>query len=58
VAVRDIIAHAFDRATAILHSRRSDLDKGVELLLKRETLTADEFPAIRSVVADRECLRA
>jgi|GEM_PF-4267025 ATP-dependent Zn protease len=29
------------------------------LLLKRETLTADEFPAIRSVVAeDRERLRA
>jgi len=26
--------------------------------LKRETLTADEFPAIRSVVADRERLRA
>jgi len=58
VAVRDIIAHAFDRAVEILQSRRSDLDKGVELLLKRETLTADEFPAIRSVVADRERLRA
>jgi cell division protease FtsH len=59
VAVRDIIAHAFDRATEILQSRRSDLDKGVELLLTRETLTADEFPTMRSVVAEeRERLRA
>ncbi|MGC2409653.1 MAG: ATP-dependent zinc metalloprotease FtsH [Methyloceanibacter sp.] len=59
VAVRDIIAHAFDRATEILQSRRSDLDKGVELLLTRETLTADEFPTMRSVVAEeRARLRA
>jgi hypothetical protein len=47
-------AHAFDRATQILQSQRSDLDNGVELLLKRETLTAEEFPAIRSKVAQTE----
>jgi hypothetical protein len=50
--VRDIIAEAFDRATAILQTRRTDLDKGSEMLLTRETVTADEFPAIRPVVAD------
>ena len=51
VAVRDIIAGAFKRATDILQSRRPDLDEGVKLLLTRETLTAEEFPTIRSKVA-------
>jgi hypothetical protein len=32
----------------ILKSRYSDLEKGVELLLKRETVTTEEFLAIRS----------
>ena len=47
VAVRDIIAGAFERATDILRSRRSDLEEGVKLLLTRETLTVEEFPTIR-----------
>ena len=51
VAVRDIIAAAFARATEILQSRRPDLDEGVKLLLTRETVTVEEFPAIRSKVA-------
>ena len=51
VAVRDIIASAFERATEILQSRRLDLDEGVKLLLTRETLTVEEFPTIRSKVA-------
>jgi cell division protease FtsH len=50
LAVRDIIAQAFDRASEILQSRRQALDKGVELLLARETLTADDFPEIRPAV--------
>jgi len=50
VAVRDIIAGAFERATEILQSRRPDLEEGVKLLLKRETLTVEDFPAIRSKV--------
>ncbi len=51
VAVRDIIAAAFKRASEILQSRRADLDKGAELLLTRETLVADEFPALRPRLA-------
>jgi cell division protease FtsH len=51
VAVRDIITEAFHRATGTLQTRRDDLEKGVELLLTRETLTAEDFPAIRSNVA-------
>jgi cell division protease FtsH len=51
LAVRDVIAEAFDRATEILRSRRADLDKGSEMLLTREAITADEFPAIRPLSA-------
>jgi cell division protease FtsH len=51
LAVRDVIAEAFDRATEILRSRRADLDKGAEMLLTRETVTAEEFPAIRPLSA-------
>jgi len=47
VAVRDIIAQGFDRAAEILKTRRADLDRGAEMLLTQETLTADDFPAIR-----------
>jgi cell division protease FtsH len=47
LSVRDIVAQAFDEAQKILKERRSDLDKGAELLLTKEVLTADEFPAIR-----------
>ncbi len=50
IAVRDLIAAAFKQATEILQVRRSDLEKGVELLLARETLTADEFSPICSKV--------
>ncbi len=49
VAVRDIVAKAFDRATEVLRERQADLDEGARLLLAQETVTADQFPAIRSV---------
>lgn len=39
---------AFGRARAILQERRTDLEAGAQLLLKLETLTADDFPPIRS----------
>jgi cell division protease FtsH len=50
VAVRDIAAKAFERATEILRGRRADLDEGARRLLESETLTADQFPAIRAPV--------
>jgi cell division protease FtsH len=43
------VAKAFERATEVLRERRADLDKGADLLLAQETVTADQFPAIRSV---------
>ena len=48
IAVRDIVVKAFDRATEVLRKRRADLDEGARLLLAQETVTADQFPAIRS----------
>jgi len=54
VAVRDIITKAFEQATAILRTRRADLDEGSRLLLAQETLTADQFPAIRPVTKQSE----
>ena len=48
IAVRDIVVEAFDRATEVLRKRRADLDEGARLLLVQETVTADQFPAIRS----------
>ena len=50
LAVRDILEKAFDRATEILRTRRGDLDEGARLLLAQETVTAEQFPAIHSVV--------
>jgi cell division protease FtsH len=51
LAVRDAIARAFERAAEILRSRRQDLERGAELLLTRESLTVDDFPAIRPATA-------
>jgi cell division protease FtsH len=50
LAVRDILEKAFDRATEVLRTRRGDLDEGARLLLAQETVTAEQFPAIHSVV--------
>jgi cell division protease FtsH len=48
IAVRDLLDQGFSRAKEVLTTRRADLEAGAQLLLKRETLTADEFPPIRS----------
>jgi cell division protease FtsH len=48
IAVRDLLAKAFERAREVLQVRRTDLEAGAQLLLKRETLTADDFPPIHS----------
>jgi cell division protease FtsH len=47
LTVRDIVAKAFDEARAILTKRRADLDKGAELLLAKEAITAEDFPPLR-----------
>ncbi len=52
LSVRGIIADAFDEARAILTRRHADLDHGAELLLAKESITAEDFPAIRQMEAD------
>lgn len=47
IAVRDLIARAFARARDLLEARRADLEAGTRLLLERETITPDDFPALR-----------
>ncbi len=48
LSVRDIVADAFEIARNVLTQRRADLDKGVELLLAKETITAEDFPALQA----------
>lgn len=47
-AMRALVDRAFQRALDILKTRRTDLDAGATLLLQRETLTAQDFPAMSS----------
>ena len=47
VAIRDFVAQGLAHANEILKARKADLDEGVRLLLLKETLTAQDFPAIR-----------
>ena len=47
LAVKALIDEAYDRAKSILLERRSLLDEGVQILLERETITPEDFPALR-----------
>jgi cell division protease FtsH len=49
LSVRDIVAKAFEEARMILSQRRADLDKGTELLLAKEVITSEDFPALLQV---------
>ena len=45
-AVRTLVGTAFDKATRVLKRHRKALDETARLLLKRETLNAEDLPAI------------
>lgn len=51
LAVRDLIEAGDACARTVLEQRRGDLDAGVELLIARETLTAEEFGPLRQRTA-------
>jgi cell division protease FtsH len=57
LAIRARVEAAFARAKAILNDHRSELDAGAELLLTKETLTDQDFPAIRPI-AERNAAAA
>ncbi|HEX7075167.1 MAG TPA: ATP-dependent zinc metalloprotease FtsH [Hyphomicrobiaceae bacterium] len=47
LAVKDLIDEAYERALQILAERRSLLDEGAKLLLEKETITPEDFPALK-----------
>jgi cell division protease FtsH len=46
LVVKKLIDEAYERAKALLTKRRSVLDEGAKLLLEKETLTPEDFPAL------------
>jgi cell division protease FtsH len=42
-----LLEEAYGRARALLEQRRDDLDAGARLLLAKETITPEEFPALQ-----------
>ncbi len=48
LAVRALVDAGDVRAREILEKRRTDLDAGVGMLIANETITAEQFPALRS----------
>ena len=53
LAVRNLIEAGDACARAILEAHRADLERGVELLIAKETLTADEFEPLRPAAIDK-----
>ncbi|MCG4455908.1 ATP-dependent zinc metalloprotease FtsH [Pseudomonas sp. MMS21-TM103] len=51
LSVRSLIDDAYAQAKALLQSRRAELEQGAQLLLEKETLTPEEFPALRPLPA-------
>lgn len=51
LAVRDLVESADATARQTLERRRADLDAGVELLIRNETLTAEQFGPLRSTAS-------
>jgi cell division protease FtsH len=51
--IRELVAEAYQAATAILTRRRDDLERGAMLLLEKETLTVKEFPALAAAEEDQ-----
>ncbi|HZX51643.1 ATP-dependent zinc metalloprotease FtsH [Pseudomonas sp. XK-1] len=49
LCVKALIEEAYARAKSLLQSRRDELEQGARLLLEKETLTPEEFPALLPV---------
>ena len=58
LAVRQLIEAGASCAREILERRRAELEAGVQLLLKQETLTAEQFAPLRPLVANNEAQAA
>jgi cell division protease FtsH len=51
--VREMLARLFEKATSILGTYRAQLDEGVARLLEKETLLAEELPALEPAPQER-----
>jgi cell division protease FtsH len=47
LCVKALIDEAYARARSLLQGRRAELEQGARLLLEKETLTPEDFPALR-----------
>ncbi|PZW98249.1 cell division protease FtsH [Pseudomonas sp. 478] len=54
LGIRALLDEAYQRAKALLESRRADLDEGARLLLEKETLTPEEFPPLLPAATKRD----
>ncbi len=52
-AVRNLIDEAYRKAISTLKKRQRDLKKGAHLLLEKESVTPDEFPALKPLAGAR-----
>jgi cell division protease FtsH len=50
-AIRNLVGHAFDRATEILNAHRAVHEKTAQLLLQKETLEEADIAALRAQIA-------
>lgn len=61
VTLRELIEDSYARAKALLGEHRTLLDQGARLLLEKETLTPEDFPALvrrdEQTAADRTAER-
>lgn len=48
LAIRKLIDDAYNQAKSVLNTRSGDLKKGATMLLEKETLTPDIFPALKT----------
>lgn len=58
LAVRQLIEAGDSCAREILERRRAELEAGVQLLLKQETLTAEQFAPLRPMAANNQAQAA
>ncbi|MEN5236170.1 ATP-dependent zinc metalloprotease FtsH [Pseudomonas sp. TWI923] len=52
LGIRGLLEEAYGRARTLLEQRRADLDAGAHLLLAKESITPEEFPALLPRVLD------
>jgi cell division protease FtsH len=58
IAIRKLIEEAYAKAIAVLNGCRKDLETGTALLLEKETITPEDFPALQKQPYPEKVLEA